>query len=369
MKKLPKALLEEWMRQYYFTTTLDIGSSGVRTFSLAELRKLADITQIELDAVFFNDSWTSGSIGLRQAIANRWGNGQPNTVMVGNGSNEILYMLASTILNPNDEVVILQPYYHVLWTIAENIGCQIKWWKLLPENHFKPNIDDLKSLITPKTKLIAVNFPHNPTGISITRQQQDELIRAASEVGAYLIWDAAFEDIVEKEPLPNPCLIYKNAISIGTLSKGYGLPGIRIGWCFAPSEIIEDCMQLRDYMTLYVSPLLEIVGQRAIEKLDRLLDIRMQEVQLNLSILEKWIEKHKSYVEWVKPNGGVTAFVKIIGQSDTEEFCRCLAKKHSVMLVPGNCFGYPQYVRLGFGASTEEFKKGLDYLSVHLADS
>lgn len=366
---LPKAMLEHWMREFYFDSPMDLGSSGVATYTFGELRKLLDISQEELDAVSFDDSLTRGSVGLRQAIANRWGDGDIEKVMTSNGSNETLYHIMSTMLEPNDEVILLDPIYHALSTVAETKGCAIKYWKLDPEQDFKPDMDDLRKLISPNTKLVAVNFPHNPTGVSIKREQQKELLDIVREVNAYLVWDAAFEEMVDGEPLPNPYFEYERAISVGTLSKGYGLPGLRIGWCFAPPEVIDLSIQLRDYTTLYISPLTELVGQKAIERADLLLKIKMDDAKSNSHLLDEWLARQADFVVASPYDGGVTRLLRFANVEDTEQFCRDLAKDTGVMVVPGECFGLKGYVRFGFGASPEHFSKGLalmsDYLEKH----
>jgi aspartate/methionine/tyrosine aminotransferase len=217
--------------------------------------------------------------------------------------------------------------------------------------------------VTQKTKLIAVNFPHNPTGMTISQQQQDELIDIAASVGAYLVWDAAFDELAPEQPLKNPFLRYPNAISVGTLSKCYGLPGLRVGWCFASEEVQLKSVQLRDYTTLYVSPLIELIAQKAIEYGDVIVGNRIKEVAQNRRHLEDWIEEHAALVEWASPDGGVTSLVKLKTIDNVEQFCKQLAVKCDVMLVPGSCFGHPQYVRLGFGERTEKFVKGLQLVS------
>ncbi|UAA37217.1 capreomycidine synthase [Paraneptunicella aestuarii] len=361
--QLPKASLEHWMREFYFDCKMDLGSSGVATYTFGDLRKLLPIDLEKMDAISFDDSMTRGCDGLRQAIANRWGNGNLHNVMTANGSNEMLYHIMSTLLEPGDEVILLDPIYHALSTVAETKGCNIKYWKMEPEAGFIPAMDDFKSLLTENTKLVAVNFPHNPTGVTITREQQKELIKLVSEVDAYLVWDAAFEEMTLGEQLPNPFLEYDKAISVGTLSKGYGLPGLRIGWCFASEEVIEHCVQLRDYTTLYISPLVEYVGQIAIENIDLLMAPKMKEAKDNLQQLTHWVEKNKDRVKWTNPQGSVSCFIKFKGVEDTEQFCRDLVNETGVMLVPGECFGYKGYCRLGFGASKASFDEGFGLLT------
>jgi len=363
---MPKAELEHWMREFYFDCPFDLGSSGVQSYSFAQLREMVGITHQDMDAVVLDDSLTLGAVGLRKAISCRWGNGDYESVMVTSGSNEILYYIMETLLDQGDEVVVLEPIYHALCTVAEEKGCNLLRWKMRPEFGFVPDLEELKELLSDKTKMVCVNLPHNPTGATIDRASFDELIKLVSKTKAYLVWDAAFEDMVEGDPLPNPFYLYEKAISVGTLSKGYGLPGLRIGWCFAPKEVLEGCVRMRDYTTLFVSPLLEVIAEKVIWNSDKLLRPRMAVSKNNLKLLEKWVSEHKQFVDWVRPSGGVTCVVKIKGVDNTETFCRTLAKEHGVMVVPGMCFGMPRYIRLGFGFPTSEFVKGLEALTESL---
>jgi aspartate/methionine/tyrosine aminotransferase len=216
--------------------------------------------------------------------------------------------------------------------------------------------------------MVVVNFPHNPTGAVVTLDQQRDLIDVAARVGAYLVWDVAFADLTyEKPPLPDPGLRYERAVSMGTLSKAYGLPGLRLGWCLAAPEVLARCVRLRDYLTLHLSPLVELLAQRAIERGDLLLEPRRAQAQENRAALGRWVEEHREHVEWVRPSGGVCAFPRLAGVSDVTAFCRRLAEEERVLLVPGSCFGFPRHVRLGFGGSRRSLEEGLRRLARALA--
>ncbi|HEY9285195.1 MAG TPA: capreomycidine synthase [Pyrinomonadaceae bacterium] len=367
--QIAPALLEYWLRQYYFDTEIDLGCSGVASFSMSELRELLGITQQELDAVVFRDSRTLGDPDLREAVARRWGGGDAERVMATHGSSEAIYLIMRGLLRPGDEVVVQSPAYQPLYSIAEAVGCRLRHWRLDFERGFVADMDELRALVNPKTRLIVANFPHNPTGATLTPAQQQELLDAASRVGAYVLWDAAFAELVhDGAPLPDPGGRYDRAITIGTLSKAYGLPGLRVGWCLAAPDVLEELIRLRDYITLHLSPLVELIGTRAVEKSDALLGIRLRQARANLDTLAGWIDEQGGAVEWVRPRGGVSVFMRLNGVPDVEGFCRRLAARHSVLLVPGTGFGQPRHVRLGFGGHVAEFNEGLARLSSQLRD-
>jgi capreomycidine synthase len=366
MMGLAPVPLEDWLREYYFDTEIDIGSSGVESFSLGEIRELLGITHAELDDLIFKDSETLGGLGLRKAIADRYGDGDPDRVIATHGSSEAIFLIMTALLHPGDEVVVLDPSYQQLFSIAEAIGCRLKAWPLHFENRFAPDIEEGKRLINEHTRMVVVNFPHNPTGTSLTPEEQNELVEAARRVNAYLVWDAAFAELnYDGVPLPNP-LQYERAISMGTLSKAFGLPGLRVGWCLASPAVLERFVLLRDSTILHLSPLVELIAGRAIERAPVLVGKRLRQARINLEMLGAWCDEHGDLVEWVAPRGGVCCFPRLRQVKDVEAFCRRLASIYSVLLVPGSCFKHPSHVRLGFGDATAKLGEGLSRLSALL---
>lgn len=364
-----KVPLEEWMREFYFDTELDLGSSGFRPYSFEEVKKIAHISDEDLNAVVFDDSETLGALSLRRAIAERWGNGDPECVMVSSGSNDVSFLVMTGLLRAGDEVVTTSPIYHTHDKIAETLGCHIKRYDLRWEDGFEVDMDAFTALITPQTRMVVVNFPHNPTGTSITPAQLQQLIDACAEADAFLVWDAALAELVfEGEPLPAPFPAYEKALVIGTMSKAYAMPGIRVGWCLGRPEYFEKCILWKDFTSLYVSPWIEMVAQKAIEHADSLRDGRMAEAAANLHTLETWMNDMAGYAAWRKPRGGVTAFIHLPQVTRSDVFCKSLATEKGVMLVPGTAFKHPQHVRLGIASPPDEFSQGLSRLAAHLRE-
>lgn len=365
--KFPRVPLEDWMRQFYFDTPIDMGSSGVENYSLAEIRELTGLQMQSLDNLVFNDSLTLGDNDLRAALADRLLDGDPQKVMVTNGSNEAGFFISQALLEPGDEVVCLDPIYHTLCNLPDANGCHVKSWPLRWERGFEPDFTELNDLVTDKTAMICVNFPHNPTGTSINESQLDELIAIADRVDAWLVWDAAFQELVyDREQLPNPLLRYPKSLVTGTLSKCYGLAGSRVGWVMAMPHVLEKFELIKDYLSLFTSPLVELVATSVIRHADKLVAPRHARAASNLKLLETWIEARSARFSWIKPQGGVTAFPKIHDLPNSEPFCKDLAREHGVMMVPGTCFKHPSHVRLGFAGPTDSFELGLSRLDTFL---
>jgi capreomycidine synthase len=368
--KLRSAPLEDWLRDYYFTAEIDISSSGVQPYSMAELRTMTGLRGAELDELVFDDGYSLGAPAVRAAIARRWGNGDPSRVMTTNGSSEAISLVLMALLRPGDEVVVVEPGYHLLVEFVSGLGCKSQSWRLDPEDGWRPSLDELETLVTGRTRVIIVNFPQNPTGASISDAELRRLIRLADRVGAYLLWDAAFADLVYgTEPLPDASSVYDRGIGFGTFSKAFGLPGLRFGWCIGPPDVLADCVRIRDYTTLHVAPLIELLALRVLENADVFIGQRLKQARTNRGIVGEWADAHPDLVSVTLPTGGVAAFPRLIPLPDTDAFCDDLFQRRGVLVVPGSCFGVPQHIRLGFGGPTDSLVEGLDRLTTELAAS
>ncbi|MBG0816359.1 capreomycidine synthase [Planomonospora sp. ID82291] len=360
--RLAIARLEEWMRLYYHNVDHDIGSSGVRDLTVGELGTICGFDLSELNPMIFHDSESFGGGALRAALADRWTGGDADGVMVTHGSSEAIYIVMHTLLDPGDEVIVVDPAYQQLYDIAAGMGCRITPWPLRAQEGFAADLPLLRKLAANGPRMIVVNFPHNPTGVSITPAQQQELIDIAAGAGAWLVWDHAFGELTHTAaPLPLPFGRYDKCITFGTFSKSYGLAGLRVGWCLAPPDLLARMAVLRDYIALYVSPVLEFFAEKAVRNADRIVAMQREHAHGNLRLLMDWAEGLPDLVRVNPPDGGVTAFVEFPGHPDATALCRRLAERDRVLLVPGECFGdaFTGYARLGFGGTTAELAAGL----------
>ena len=359
------AKLEAWMRDYYHKVDHDIGSSGVRDLTMAELRELCGFELSELDPMIFHDSESYGGRRLRAALAARWCGGDTSPLMVTHGSSEAIYIVMHTVLEPGDEIIVVDPAYQQLYDIAAARGCRVTRWPLDTGGGFAADLSLLRQLASTRPAMIVVNFPHNPTGVSITPAQQDELIEIAAACGAWLVWDHAFGELTyTREPLPLPVDRYARCIAFGTFSKSYGLAGLRVGWCVAPPKLLAEMALLRDYIALYVSPVLEFFAEQAVRNAAAIVAMQRRHAAANLALLREWAATMPGQVRFTEPDGGVTVFAQFPGQPDMMRSCRRLAEEHQVLLVPGACFGerFRGYARLGFGGTSAELAAGLSRL-------
>jgi len=276
--------------------------------------------------------------------------------------------------------VCVFPTYQQLYSVPESLGADVSLWKLQEHNKWQLDIEELKSLIRPNTKMIILNNPNNPTGAVIPRSMLDQIVEVAREHDLIILSDEVyrpiFHSIMPMDPEFPPSIInmgYSKAVATGSLSKAYALAGIRVGWIASRSqEVIEACAQARDYTTISVSQLDDAVASFALgpETIHGLLGRNIQLAKTNLAILETFIESHRWALEWVKPRAGTTAFVKVSRNGrevDDKAFCQLLQEKKGVMFAPGGfCFGHGKefkgYVRVGYVCETQVLKTALEEL-------
>ncbi|MFJ2866816.1 capreomycidine synthase [Kitasatospora sp. NPDC087314] len=367
---MERALLEDFLRERYHEADIDISSSGVEPYTMAELRDLLGFDLGQLAAVSLRDSQSAGGDELRELVAARYGLSDAGRVLVGNGSTEAQLLCLAALLEPGDEVVVVEPAYHSLLAPVRARGCRVRRWQLRPEDGFRPDLEELRHLITSATKAVkavVVNFPHNPTGVTLTAGELAELVAIVERHGCYLLWDGAFEDLVfDAPPLAAPTH-YERALCFGTMSKAFGLPGLRVGWGIAAPEIVHAAVGVRDYTTLALSPLVEWVAQRALEGAEQLIGPRMLTAAANRRLVHGWLAARPD-AESATAGAGVVAFPQLTRVPDTMALCERLMREYRVLLVPGEAFGVPGRVRLGVGGTATDLAAGLDALS-HLLDT
>jgi capreomycidine synthase len=365
LRPVRPALLEDWLRDRYFTADIDISSSGVQPYSMAELRSMTGLGHEELDSLVFGDGYSLGAPAVRAAIARRWGDGQPEKVMTTSGSSEAIFLVLMALLRPADEVIIIRPGYHLLTEFATALDCTTRTLWLDSHNGWRVPLDELVQIVNDRTRAIIVNFPQNPTGCSVSKDDLRTILQCAEQVGAYVLWDAAFAELTYEDTnlLPDVSACYQRGVSFGTFSKAFGLPGLRFGWCLAPRDVLAACLRIRDYTTLHVSPLVELLALRVLENADKFLRPRLDQARVNREVLRDWTGNVSGQVCLTLPVGGVSAFPCIDGLASTDQFCEQLFRQHGVLVVPGSCFGCPGHIRLGIGGGTEELMLGLDKLS------
>jgi aspartate/methionine/tyrosine aminotransferase len=374
--KIEPFQLERWMTTYEVDVTWDIAESGIYPMSCREILDLLPPQERESELNRLLDlrlgySEACGSAELRGLIAATYEQTSPADILVTTGAIEANFLLFNELLSAGDQVVVVSPAYQQLHSVAKAIGCEVALWKVRDDGGFRFEVDDLRTLVTPKTRMIVVNTPHNPTGAMLSAEQLREIYALAEELDAWVLSDEAYRwlDLPGSSPLAPPMRnLGPRAISTGTFSKPFGLPGLRIGWLAAPEDTVRRCWGLRDYISLSPGKLNDSLAVIAFRHRDQIVERTRRIVAENLPFAERWFAENADLVSWTPPRGGILALMKYQLDLPSLELANRLAEDYSVMLAPGSAFGYEGYLRIGVGNTPENFAEGLRQTAACLRD-
>ena len=368
--------LERWMTTYELDVEFDITESGIFPMSVRELIALAperdrERLQDEILDTRLLYSEARGTIELRTELAATYERASPDNVFVTTGAIEANFLLFNVLLNPGDHVVAVHPAYQQLYSVPRGIGCDVDLWRLTPENHFQFDLDDLERLVRPETTLIVINTPHNPTGAVLSQDELQRIYDLAEANDAWVLSDEAYRwlDIPGAPELAPPGReLGDRIISTGTFSKPFGLPGLRTGWLVAPEDIVQQCWELRDFISLSPGKLNDRLALHALRHRDRVLDRNRAIIERNLETAEAWFERNGDVVTWRRPGGGLLALMSYGLDIPSQQLANRLAEEYSVMLAPGTAFDYEHHLRLGLGQRPDTFAAGLERAAACFAD-
>jgi len=364
--KIETFALERWMTRWETVVRYDLAESGIKPMTVDELLTLAgrDSALDQMLHISLGYSEARGTEELRQLLAALYRDVTPDEILVTTGAIEANFLLFNVLLNPGDHVIVVDPAYQQLQSVPKAIGCDVSLWKLRPENDFRYDLDELEALVNVRTRLIVINTPHNPTGSVLTPAEQQRVFEIAERVGARVMGDEAYRwlTLPGREPFAGPVRdLGTRGISVGTLSKPFGLPGLRIGWITATSEIVQACWSQRDYVSLSPGKLNDYLATIAIRQREAIF-ARTQEIAAeNLATLEQWIHERENLVSWAPPRGGLLGLLHYDIDVPSMELADRLAADASVMLAPGSAFGYEHFLRIGIGGDPATFREGLGH--------
>ena len=375
--RLPPFLLERWMTRHETSVQFDIAESGILPLTTNDLLDFEPPAEramaIErLLSIPLGYSEARGTAALRTMLAETYARGDAEHILVTTGAIEANYLLYNVLLEAGDHVIAPYPAYQQLYEVPRSIGCDVSMWHVGPETGYRYDVDALAKLITPKTKVIMVNTPHNPTGAMLAPADAARVYALAESVGATVIGDEAYRwlDVPGGEPFAGPMFDRgARGISVGTLSKPFGLPGLRIGWIAAGPDIIEKCWSMRDYITLSPGKLNDALACLGLKHRDAIVARNTRIISENLTTAAAWMAA-RPYLSWTPPRGGLLALIKYDAARinvPSLELADRLATEYSVMLAPGSAFGYEHHLRLGIGQRPDIFAEGLRRAGVLLA--
>jgi len=355
--------IERLLSRWENVVDYDLSESGVLPVTLGELLASESMDEELLD-LRLTYAQTNGIEPLRERIAALYPGASADNVLVTVGAAEANYLAMSTVVEPGDELVMMRPNYMQIWGIAQNRGMHIQPFHLRPERGWAPDLAELDEVVGPHTKLIAVCNPNNPTGYILTEAEMDEVVRVAESVGAWLLADEVYAgtELLTDRQTPTFYGRYDRVLAMNSLSKAYGLPGLRIGWAVVPAETAADLWARHDYTTIGTTLLGNHLAELALrpDVRARLIARARSLVRGGLPVLQSWLNSRGDSFDMVPPQASPVAFCRYnleIGSTDLVE--RCIHEQ-SVLIVPGDHFGLDHHLRFRHGLPPSYLREGLE---------
>jgi aspartate/methionine/tyrosine aminotransferase len=374
--KIEPFALERWMTAHELNVKYDIAESGILPLTINDLLSFEPAGQRAetLDRLLnlgLGYSEARGTLELRRLLAETYEGCEPDNILITTGAIEANFVLFNVLLKAGDHVIAPYPAYQQLYSVPRAIGCEVSLWKVGPDTGWRYDVDELERLITAKTRLIVINTPHNPTGAMLSADDLRRVYAMAEAVGAMVLCDEAYRwlTIPDGDRFAPPMFNLGPAgISVGTISKPFGLPGLRIGWIAAPTAIVAECWGMRDYVSLSPGKLNDALAVLAITHRDQIIERNTAIITTNLAAANAWVAEHAGLLSWQPPRGGLLALLHYQLDMLSLELSNKLAEDYSVMLAPGSAFGYEHHLRIGIGQHPPVFAAGLAQASACFAE-
>jgi len=370
MKIAPFAT-EHFFAQYEFSTPYQLCNSDCETLSVEDLLKLADVPIQEFGRLSLGYTESLGNSDLREMIAETYVQANTEAVVMLATPVEGIYLVAHAALDPGDEVIVMSPAYDALINTFEHVvgAKNVKKWEVLPgEPQWQLDFDQLKQLITPRTKMLVVNFPHNPTGFLPSREQLELLGSIVDENDLILFCDEMYFGLVHSgtAPIPSAVEITRRAVVLSGLSKTYGLPGLRTGWLvIQDKELRENIVNWKFYTSICAPAPSEFLAMAAWKVRDQLRQKSISIIEHNLVAANAFFQRWPDLFTWRTPMAGSVALVGMNIPS-VMDFASRLAEEAGILILPGVCLGSDDnHMRMGFGRSnfSEALEKFESYLN------
>ena len=345
--------LERFFAKHEFTAKHNLGASDVEGMTLTEVLALADSECARI----WNDlrlgyTESAGLPLLRSEIASLYDGLGPQHILTFAGAQEAIFLTMHATLAPGDHAVVVWPAYQSLHEVARSIGADVSPVSL-DRGDWSLGVDRLAAALRPTTRLVVINFPHSPTGAHIGRSQLDAIIQLCAERGIRLYSDEVYR-LLEHDrgaTLPPAATLDDRAVSLGVMSKAFGLAGLRVGWIATKDDHLRDRIaKLKDYTTICNSAPSEILALIALRARDRILARSHAIIDANLPILTEFMRRHASQLNWFPTRAGSVCFPRFTADLDAERVAERMIERTGVLIVPGSTFEFDRaYFRVGYG--------------------
>lgn len=350
--------LERWQSHHEHEVDYNLAESGVHPLSAGDLVAGEEVDRLlRLPLVY---AQTNGPVELRERIAQRCGASIGN-ILVTNGTIEANFIAAWWMLEPGDEIAYLTPNYLQIGGLAESFGVRVRPFSLREELGWQPDPDELERAVTPRTKAIVLLNPNNPTGVVLEPAAMDRIVELAGRVGAWLVVDEVYRGTEHDGRLtPSFWGRQERVMVTGSLSKAYGLPGLRIGWIVAPEGVVESLWSRKDYLSITASTLSYELAKIALDpaNADLILGRNRQRVIDNLAVLRSWVDSRRGR-SLVSPTAAAMALLRYEHAIGSSELSARIHRDRSVLVVPGRHFGLERCLRIGYGLPTDDLRGAL----------
>lgn len=356
-------MLEREMSLWENRVEYNLSESGVHPLTFLELfsgdeQMIEKVLSSEL-----NYPQTNGTIDLRKAIARRYPGASLDNVIVTSGAAQANFTTLLTLLDPGDELLVMHPNYMQIWGAAKNLGLKVKTFSLREELNWGLDIDELNRMVSRNPRLIAVCNPNNPTGHILSKEERKAIIHAADKVGAWILSDEVYAGSEHHQEKITPSMWgdYERVLAIGSLSKAYALPGLRIGWVVAPGKMADEIWARQDYVTISATMLGNQLAAYALSPgvHARILDRTRTYVRKGYKFFAAWCLEHSDIFGHVPPQAAAIAFVRYNRSINSSELVRRLIEEQSTLVVPGDHFDIDHHLRISFGLDENYLKEGL----------
>ena len=369
--KIKPFAVEEWMNAWEVGAKYNIAETCVDSVSIDELFELLGENKDAFLQEFCSRRLTYGDIegapAFKEGICKLYKTISPDDIVPTHGATGANHHVFYSLIEPGDRVISIMPTYQQLYSIPESYGADLQIVNLSKDNGYLPDIEEIKKLAVPGTKMICINNPNNPTGALIDRAYMEQIISIARQVDAYILCDEVYRHLTQTDIWCDSIAdLYEKGISVSSMSKVFSLAGLRLGWIATHDKsVIKTCLSHRDYNLISCGMFDEAVASIALKHSDKLLQRNRNIVRKILCILDKWVQS-ESHVEYVKPHAGTTALVYYDLPIDSYTFCENMYRETGAFVTPGDCFEEPFSMRIGYACDTEVLIKGLDAISEYL---
>ncbi|MBB6487874.1 aminotransferase class I/II-fold pyridoxal phosphate-dependent enzyme [Rhizobium lusitanum] len=358
MPVLPDFKLETYFSKWEFRARYHMTASDAQSMTMAELLGMATTEKRQAhENLWLGYTETFGGPELRDTIAGLYETMRRADILCFAGAEEGIYIAMHALLDKSDHAIVVTPNYQSSETIPLSI-CDVSAVALNPEDGWSLDIDAVQAAIRPSTKLISINFPHNPTGKVLERERFDALVEICRRHGIWLFSDEVYRGLtVEgRDILPAAADVYERGLSLGVMSKAYGLPGLRIGWLACRDhEVLSKMERMKHYLSICNSGPSESLAQIALLNAERILERNNKLIASNLVKLKSFFAEFEHLFDWYTPDGGCVGYPRYRGEDGVESFAQDLVEQSGVLLLPASLYRSDLNVtptdrfRIGFG--------------------